>query len=78
MINIETALDNRLWKAIQSSCEKENYTGAILDSIHFLGDLIREKSGLEVDGVALVGQAFGGDSPKLKVGKLQTESGRNV
>lgn len=78
MINIETALDNRLWTAIQNSYEKENFTGAILDSIQFLGSLIREKSGLEVDGATLVGQAFGGDSPKLKVGKLQTESGRNV
>ena len=50
----------------------------ILDSIHFLSQLVRDRSGLEVDGVALVGEAFGGSNPKLKVNSLQTESDKNV
>jgi len=39
---------------------------------------VRERTGLESDGVALVGQAFGGNAPKLKVSPLQTESDWNV
>lgn len=78
MLNLEPRLDQRLWAAIVSAYQSGNYTGAILDSIHFLGELIREKTGLEGDGVALVGQAFGGQNPKLKVTKLQTESDRNI
>jgi uncharacterized protein (TIGR02391 family) len=77
-MNLETRLDGRLWNAIQSSYEKRNYTGAIMDSIYFLSDLIRAKSGLEGDGLALVGQALGGKVPKLKINKLQTESEQNI
>lgn len=77
-MNIETRIDSRLWQIIQSSYENRNYTGAILDAIYFLGDLIREKAGLESDGVTLVGKAFGGKTPKLKVNKLQSESDWNI
>ena len=77
-MNIETTLDQRLWHAIQSTYNDRNFTGAILDAIYFLSDLIREKTGLQSDGTALVGQAFGGKSPKLKVNKLQTESEKNI
>jgi uncharacterized protein (TIGR02391 family) len=77
-MNLETRLDSRLWQAIQSSHEARNYTGAIIDAVYFLSSLIREKTGLESDGVALAGQAFGGKSPKLKVNKLQSESDWSV
>jgi len=77
-MNVEAVLDTRLWQAVQNSYESGNYTGAILDALHFLSNLIREKTGLESDGVALAGQAFGGKSPKLKVNKLQSESDKNV
>jgi uncharacterized protein (TIGR02391 family) len=76
-MNIETRIDERLWDAIRSSYGNRNYTGAIQDSMYFQGDLIRERSGLEGDGVALAGQAFGGRSPILKVNKLKTESEKN-
>src|ERR1035438_7991821 len=78
MLNLETRLDSRLWRSVESSCQSGNYSAAILDSIHFLGELIREKSGLEGDGVALVGQAFGGKNPKLKLSRLQTETDWNI
>ncbi len=77
-MNLETKLDPRLWDAIRTSHENRNFTGAILDAMYFLSDLIRERTGLESDGVALVGQAFGGSSPKLKVSPLQTESDWNT
>jgi hypothetical protein len=77
-MNIETRIDKRLWDAIRSSYENRNFTGSIQDSIYFLSDLIREKSGLEGDGATLVGQAFGGSSPLLKVNRLKTENDKNV
>jgi len=77
-MNLETRLNTRMWEAIQSSYEKRDFTGAIKDAIYFLSDVIREKSGLEGDGVALVGQAFGGKMPKLKINKLQTENEQNI
>ncbi len=77
-MNLETRLDARPWAAVQVSYEKRNYTNAILDSIYLLTDVIRQKSGLEGDGAALVGQALGGTAPKLKLNKLQTESDRNI
>lgn len=77
-MNLETFVDKALWGAIESSYNDKNYTSAILDTFHYIGNLIREKTGLESDGVELMGQAFGGDSPKLKVNKLQTQSERNV
>ena len=77
-MNLETLLDQRLWAAIRVSYESRQYSAAILDAIHFAADVIRTKSGIQTDGVALVGQAFGGKSPPLKVNKLQTETERSV
>ncbi len=76
-MNLETRIDTRLWDAVRISYENRNFTGLIQDSMYFLTDLIREKTGLEGDGASLVGQAFGGRSPLLKVNKLQTESEKN-
>jgi uncharacterized protein (TIGR02391 family) len=77
-MNLETAVEPRLWEAVRASIEARQYTPAILDSIHLLTDVIRERSCLEGDGVALIGAAFGGNSPKLKVNRLQTESEQNI
>jgi len=52
MIPLETTLDPRLWKAVSGSYQSGNFTAAIIDAIQFVGDLIREKTGLESDGVA--------------------------
>jgi uncharacterized protein (TIGR02391 family) len=75
---LETQLDPRLWNAVRASYEARNYSAAILDAIHLLSDVIRERAGVEGDGVALVGSAFGGATPRLKVNALRTESERNV
>lgn len=78
MSDIKKLLDERLWNFIKRSYNSENYTAAILDSIHFIGDLIREKSGLDSDGINLVGNAFGGKNPKIKINSLQTETDINI
>jgi uncharacterized protein (TIGR02391 family) len=77
-MNLEGKISEHLWNEVKSKYESGDFTGSILDSIHFLSNAIREKTGLETDGASLVGQAFGGKDPKLKVNKLQTESERNV
>jgi len=77
-VNLQSTLTDDLWAAVETNYSGKNYTGAILDAIYFLSSLIREKTGLESDGVSLVGQAFGGALPKLKVNRLQTESERNT
>lgn len=77
-MNIETRIDKRLWESIRINVESRNFTASVLDAMYFLGDLLRQKSGVEADGVALVGQSLGGNSPKLRVNRLQTESEWNV
>lgn len=78
MENIREHLEERLWNAVKRSYNSDNYKNAILDAIQFLGDVIREKSGLNSDGNPLIGSAFGGKNPKIKLNKLKSESELNV
>lgn len=75
---IRNEIDAELWENIQKNYEAENYTGAIIDAIFKLTDTIRNKTGLEGDGTSLVGQAFGGDDPQIKLNKLQTNSEKDI
>lgn len=76
-MNIETEISEPLWRAIESSYSPQNYSSSIIDAVFYLCNIIRERTGLESDGVALAGGAFGGKNPKLKVNKLQTDSDWN-
>lgn len=73
-MSLQSKIDPRLWKAIEKSFEDSDYSGAILDSFYFLSDLIRAKSGFESDGAALIGAAFGGQNPLVKINSCKTES----
>ncbi len=75
---IKNEIDTDLWEVIQKNYESENYTGAILDAIFKLTDVIRNKTGLEGDGASLIGQAFGGSNPRIKLNKLQTDSEKDI
>lgn len=77
-MNLQTHIRSNLWLAISSTYEAKNYCHAILDAMHHLSNILREKAGVDGDGVSLVGQALGGNSPKLRVNKLQTETERNI
>ncbi|MFW2504581.1 TIGR02391 family protein [Clostridium diolis] len=77
-MNLKDNVDIELWEIIQKNYESESYYSAILDAIHNLTETIRNKTGLEGDGSSLIGQAFGGESPKIKLNKLQTESEKNI
>lgn len=77
-VNLQTHIPERLWQAVSSAYEAENYSHAILEATYLLSTLLRERAGVDGDGAALVGQALGGDSPKLKLNALQSESEKNV
>ena len=77
-MNLQTHIRPELWLAIQSTYEAGNYSHAVLDAMHYLTDLLREKSGVDGDGASLVGQALGGDAPRLRVNKLQTDTERDI
>ena len=75
---LKDEIDIDLWEVIQKNYESDNFTGAILDAIFKLTDTIRNKTGLEGDGASLIGQAFGGENPQIKLNKLQTDSEKDV
>lgn len=77
-MTVRNEIDAELWEAIQKNYESENYTGSILDAVFKLTDTIRNKTGLEGDGAGLIGQAFGGDDPRIKLNKLQTDSEKDI
>jgi len=66
-----------LWDSIAKPYESQVYSSAILEAIHFLSSILRERANVDGDGISLVGQALGGDSPRLRINKFQTETERN-
>lgn len=54
-----------------------HYRDAVLNSIVAIFDLIRERTGLDLDGAALATQALSLEKPHLILSELDTESGRN-
>ncbi len=77
-MTIKNEIDVELWEVIQKDYDTKNYTGAILDAVFKLTDTIRNKTGLEGDGSSLIGQAFGGEDPRIKLNKLQTDSEKDI
>lgn len=80
-MNLETQITPELWTAIASSYESENYSHAIKDAMSMITEMLRDKSGLDGDGVKLVGQALGfgkGKQPKIKINKLETHTEQDV
>jgi len=77
-MNLRTQISDRLWEAIASAYEAGNYAHAVLEAVHVITEVLREKSGLDGDGNQLVGQALGGDSPKIRLNSLQTDTERNI
>jgi uncharacterized protein (TIGR02391 family) len=78
IMNLQSLIRPELWTAISDTYEAGNYTHAIRDAFQYMTEIIREKSGLDGDGEQLVGKAFGGESPKLRINKLQTVTERDI
>jgi len=77
-MELKNEIDLDLWNAIRKKYEVEDYSGSIKDAFLSLTETIRNKGGLEGDGSSLIGQAFGGDNPKIKLNKLQTDSEKDI
>ena len=73
-MNLNEEINIDLWQAVESKYEGKLYAEAILDAIKSLSHLIREKSNADGDGASLIGQAFGGNSPKVMLNRMQTTS----
>lgn len=76
-MDLQSQIKQDLWKAINRTYDAGNYSHAVIDAMHYLSSILREKSGVDGDGVVLVGQALGGDAPRLRINKLQTETEKN-
>lgn len=76
-MNLQSEIKPELWEAVSQQYEQGYYTNAILAALHYLRDVIRESADLDGDGAALIGQALGGTSPRLRINKFDTESQRD-
>lgn len=54
-----------------------HYREAVLNSIISVFDLIRKRTGLDLDGSKLVNEVFSLDKPRLILSDLESESGQN-
>lgn len=77
-LNLQTHVSVELWEPLANAYDSGNYSHAVLEAVHHLTTVLRERSGAEGDGVALVGQALGGDAPRLLINSFQSETDRNV
>jgi uncharacterized protein (TIGR02391 family) len=73
-MDLKNAIRPDLWNEISNSYIAENYVNSIQIAMVFLSKTIQEKSGLDLDGVQLVNQAFGGEEPKLRLNIFQTKT----
>lgn len=58
-LNLRTQISERLWEAIAGAYDAGNYAHAVLESMHVVTTVLRDKSGLDGDGNQLVGRALG-------------------
>lgn len=73
-MELQKEISPELFAAVKSHYESGSYSNAILDAVKVLTELIREKAKLDGDGANLVGQAFGGNAPPIKISPMQKVS----
>ncbi len=71
-------VNNDLWDVIEKKYADEHYTNAILDSINYLGGVIREKANTTLDGDEMAKYVFSLNNPKIKLNKLQSKSEKSI
>lgn len=64
-------------RAALSQFQGGHYRIAVFEAMTAVFDLLRERTGLDGDGERLITQAFSVTTPRLIIGDLSTETGRN-
>lgn len=75
---VQIELSEQLSEAVSANYQQANYTAVILDAVFLLSEVLRDRTGCESDGAALIGETLGGPDPKLRLTPLRTESDKNV
>jgi uncharacterized protein (TIGR02391 family) len=76
----EFGLHPDLLHAVRAPLDAERYADAVVSSFKYLTEVIREKSGLDGDGDALVNLAFATDGergPRVRINSLRSKTDRN-
>jgi len=73
-MDVKKDISSTLQTAIKVHYEAGLYGNAVLDAMKVLTETIRAKSKLDGDGANLVGQAFGGNAPLIKISPMQKVS----
>src|SRR5258706_6845872 len=76
-MNLRAEIKPDLWDTISKQYESELYSNAVVEAMHYLSNVLRERANVDGDGISLVAQALGGDSPRLRINKFQTETEKN-
>jgi uncharacterized protein (TIGR02391 family) len=80
-MSLKSNIKPELWLAIESSYTSSNYSHAIRDAMSFVTNVLRDKSGLDGDGDALVGRALGfkqNKRPRLMINRFQTQTEKDM
>jgi len=75
--DFEQLLHPSIYKHSFKQYANGQYRDAVFNSILAVFDLIRERTGLDLDGSQLTGEAFSIDRPRLIFSEIKSESGRN-
>lgn len=70
-MELQKEIAPELHGAIKVHYDAGLYSNAIIDAMKVLTELIRTKSKLDGDGANLIGQAFGGNAPPIKISPMQ-------
>lgn len=76
-LQIETLIHPIIREAAYQQFLNGHLRSAVLDSLIAVFDLIRERTGVYLDGSDLVGKVFSLSDPKLILSELDTESGKS-
>ncbi|MGP9799542.1 TIGR02391 family protein [Rheinheimera sp. NSM] len=80
--DIRTALKELLDPAVEQAAYRHylagHYREAALNAVMAVFDLLRQKSGLDLDGAALVTQALSLENPILQLADIKSQSGRSI
>jgi uncharacterized protein (TIGR02391 family) len=67
-------LSESVCSAVREHYNNGHYRDAVLDAVGLMTEMLRAKAGVDGDGVKLCSAALGGDTPRLKLNRMETQS----